>query len=536
MKKWLKAALSVGALMAAASGALTPVATFAAEASNLPTGTYKEDYRPAYHFTPPQGWMNDPNGLVYDNGQYHLFYQFHPYSTVWGPMHWGHAVSKDLVHWENRPVAIAPDERGTIFSGSAVLDVNNTTGFGTKENPPLVAVFTLYNEAYKATGLAQAQNQGLAYSLDQGRTWVKYKKNPVLKAALGKPDFRDPTVFWFEPTQSWIMPLAVGDHMEFYGSPDMKSWTFLSNFGYKLGAHGGVWECPDLVPMKVAETGETKWVLLQSLNPGGPNGGSATQYFVGDFDGHAFKLDPKFGDQLNGLGPRWVDWGRDNYASVTWSNVPDSDGRVLMIGWMNNWDYADKVPTQVWRGAMTLPRELTLHQTSAGYVLKSAPVRELGALEGDQFAVDPQVISSGLAVEVPPHIVSQSKLDATFATPSEGGKVKIEFSNEVGDVYRFSYDGTTKQYLSDRRKSGITDFSDKFAGAVHTAPRTATSDTLTLSVFMDRDSVEVFADAGETVMTESLYPKAPYTKITVFAEGHPLKIVDLKVSAIDSIH
>ncbi|MFT4198742.1 MAG: glycoside hydrolase family 32 protein [Pseudoxanthomonas sp.] len=531
-------AVAIAALLAAMPATLYAEASPAHPAAQLPmpAGTYKEPYRPAYHFTPPQAWMNDPNGMVYYNGQYHLFYQYHPYSNVWGPMHWGHATSEDMIHWVNKPVALAPDSLGFIFSGSAVVDWNNTSGFGTKDKPPLVAIFTYHNDAYKQSGLNQPQNQGIAYSTDNGETWTKFKDNPVLLAPAGKPDFRDPKVRWNEGSKSWIMTLAVGDHTEFYGSPDLKKWHYLSRFGSGLGAHGGVWECPDLLPIKVAETGETKWLLLQSLNPGGPNGGSATQYFIGDFDGKDFVLDPKFAAQLTQAGPQWIDWGRDNYAGVTWSDVPQSDGRVLMLGWMSNWDYATVVPTTVWRSAMTLPRELTLHVDANGYVLRSLPVAEAGKLEGDTYEVQPQLVSGGLQGSVPVEVVTRSKTDVEFARPTEGTKAYLEFSNEKGDRYQVGFDGSSGVFFSDRRTSGVTEFSDKFAKSVDTAPRHSRGSSIKMTVFVDRDSVELFADNGATVMTESVFPQTPYSVVRLIVDGHPVSVEKFNVTELGDIH
>lgn len=294
---------------------------------------YNDAYRPQYHFTPASGWMNDPNGMFYYEGEYHLFYQHYPDSTVWGPMHWGHAVSKDLIHWEHLPIALNPDKNGYIFSGSAVVDWKNTSGLGTKESPPIVAIFTYHDPVGAEAGRNDFQTQGISYSVDKGRTWKVYEQNPVLKNP-GIADFRDPKVSWNDMSKQWVMALAVKDHIEFYGSPDLKQWTKLSEFGNTLGNHGGVWECPDLFPLK-DEAGNTKWVLFVSINPGGPQGGSATQYFIGDFDGRNFI--PQ--DSVE----RWIDYGADNYAGVTWSDIPEDDGRRLFIGWMSNWQYANVV-------------------------------------------------------------------------------------------------------------------------------------------------------------------------------------------------
>lgn len=478
--------------------------------------------------------MNDPNGMVYYKGLYHLFYQHYPDGNTWGPMSWGHAVSKDLLHWVDRPVALSPDQYGLIFSGGAVVDWKNTSGLGTRENPPLVAIFTYDNAELKKAGLPP-QSQGIAYSIDEGKTWTKYAGNPVLPGPVGKPDFRDPKVIWHEPSNSWVMALAVGDRTEFYTSSDLKTWTFASEFGRGIGAHGGVWECPDLVPIKVAETGETKWVLIQSLNPGGANGGSGTQYFVGDFDGKAFKLDQKFKAQLDEHGPQWIDWGRDNYAGVTWSDVPKEDGRVLTIGWMNNWDYAEKIPPTAWRGANTLPRELTLHATTDGYSLRSNPVSELAELEGKRYATNPQQVADSLSLNVPSNKVMQSVITLEFQQPMSGTVAYLEFSNAVGDLYKIGLDAGSGRYFSDRRQSGHVDFSEKFASAVHTAPRVAKSEIVKMKVYIDKSSIEFFGDEGITAITDSVFPKEPYTTVRFVVDGQPVNQVKLELTEIKSI-
>ncbi|HTJ52695.1 MAG TPA: glycoside hydrolase family 32 protein, partial [Cyclobacteriaceae bacterium] len=305
---------------------------------------YNEAHRPQLHFSPKEKWMNDPNGMIYYQGEYHLFYQYYPEAMVWGPMHWGHAVSTDMIHWQHLPIAIYPDSLGLIFSGSAVADENNTSGLGTTEKPPMVAMFTYHSMEKEKAGKIDYQNQGIAYSIDKGRTWTKYDHNPVLKNP-GIKDFRDPKVFWHAETKKWIVILAVHDHIELYSSDDLKTWHKLSEFGKTYGTHGGVWECPDLFQVKVEKENSKKWVMLVSVNPGGPNGGSGTQYFTGDFDGVKFVADE------NKKTIKWLDYGPDDYAGVTWSNTPGE--RKLFLGWMSNWAYAQQVPTSPWRSAMT---------------------------------------------------------------------------------------------------------------------------------------------------------------------------------------
>lgn len=302
-----------------------------------------EEWRPVLHHTPLYGWMNDPNGMFFKDGEYHLYYQYNPYGSTWGNMSWGHSVSKDLLHWESKPVAMVPDAWGMIFSGSCVVDHNNTAGFGKD------AVVAIYTSA-KPTQWGDAQSQSLAYSTDGGYTFTKYEGNPVLVSEAR--DFRDPKVFWYEPDGHWVMLLAVGQEMQIYSSPDLKKWKKESSFGLRQGAHGGVWECPDLIELPVEGTDLKKWVLLCNINPGGPFGGSATQYFVGSFDGRKFTNE--FPTET-----KWMDWGKDNYATVTWSNVED---RTVAVGWMSNWQYQVDLPFTQFRGANTLPRELSLYK------------------------------------------------------------------------------------------------------------------------------------------------------------------------------
>lgn len=443
-------------------------------------------YRPNFHFTPQKGWMNDPNGMIFLNGEYHLFYQHYPDATVWGPMHWGHATSKDLVQWAHQPIALFPDSIGMIFSGSVVLDRNNTSGLGRNGIPPLVAIFTQHNMPGEKAGRLDFQNQSIAFSLDQGKTWTKYAGNPVLKTP-GLKDFRDPKVIWHAPTQKWIMNLAVADHIEFYSSPNLINWTKESEIGKGQFAHGGVWECPDLLNFKV--NGQTIWVLLVSMNPGGPNSGSATQYMVGDFDGHQFK---PFSTQT-----KWMDYGPDNYAGVTFSNVGDSN---ILIGWMSNWNYANLVPTEKWRSAMTVPRELSLVQRNENtneavkdFLLVSNPVKELNA----RFT---KIDSKENLV---PNKIELANLKAT--------DFEIMLSNAFNEKLLIGYDASHQQFYIDRKSAGISNFHEGFA-ARPTAPRFSEETNLDLTILLDKTSVELFADGGRTVMTALFFPTHPFTK------------------------
>ncbi|WP_017730600.1 glycoside hydrolase family 32 protein [Nafulsella turpanensis] len=640
----------------------------------------REQHRLQFHFTPPSAWMNDPNGMVYHEGEYHLFYQHNPDSTVWGPMHWGHAVSKDLVHWEHLPIGLYPDSLGTIFSGSAVADLNNTSGLGTTENPPLVAIFTYHNAEAERAGRNDFQTQGIAFSLDKGRTWTKYEQNPVLPNP-GIRDFRDPKVMWYEAGQKWVMALAVADRISFYSSKDLKSWEHESDFGQDIGAHGGVWECPDLFPLQVKGSGEEKWVLLVSINPGGPNGGSATQYFVGHFNGEEFVLDEQFRQDLSqeavvpqgklfadfegenykgwevegdafGEGPVpgtldrqgkvagfagtklvnsfrqgdesmgrllspafmintnyinflagggkhpegtavnllvdgervrnatgnnseslnwvawnveelkgkearleivdqvqggwghilvdqlifadapaenaqegiWIDYGRDNYAGVSWSNVPEEDGRRLFMGWMSNWDYANVVPTETWRSAMTVARSLNLENTAEGLRLVSKPVEELEKLYAATVQLDEQLVEDSLLISQKlPSSTATFDLSMELEALNPTAGYAFELSNELGQKVIIGYDPERKAYFVDRRQAGKNDFSDNF-GDIHYGPRIAQGPVHDLRLLIDVASLELFADGGKTVMTDIFFPDEAFTELKLLTKNGAVKV------------
>ncbi len=462
---------------------------------------YHEKYRPQFHFSQPIGWMNDPNGMVYYKGEYHLFYQYYPDSTVWGPMHWGHAVSRDLVHWKHLPVALYPDSLGYIFSGSVVADTNNTSGFQNGNEKPLVAIFTYHQSRLEKEGRSNFQTQGIAYSLDKGRTWKKYGSNPVIKNP-GNKDFRDPKVFWHEASEHWVMSLAVGDRIQFYHSRDLKNWDKTGEFGMKEGSHGGVWECPDLFPLPVENNKEKKWILFVSIGSGAPNGGSGTQYFTGNFDGKTFKNDNPPQTVL------WVDDGPDNYAGVTWNNTVK---RRLFLGWMSNWQYAQVVPTQNWRSAMTLPRELFLKETTTGIRLFAKPVKEMEMIREAAYPVG--MLKNG------GRYPALNEIECTFdlekITTDDFG---IEYSNAKNEKIKLGYDKMANYFYIDRSTAGEASFAKGFAGK-HTAPRIAETKILKFHIFMDRSSVELFADDGSVVMTELFFPSEDFTNIHLYGQG-----------------
>ena len=463
-----------------------------------------EPYRSSYHFSPAKGWMNDPNGLVYLDGEYHLFFQHYPDSTVWGPMHWGHAVSKDLVSWEELPIALFPDSLGYIFSGSAVYDAENSSELGSKENPPLVAIFTFHNSLQEKAGAVDFQTQGLAYSVDKGKTWSKYEANPVLLNP-GIRDFRDPKVTQITKAnekKAWMMTLAVKDRVQFYESANLKEWSLLGEFGKGVGAHGGVWECPELIPMK-APDGSQKWVLLVSINPGGPQKGSATQYFIGDFKEGLFTPDDTM--------IRWLDYGPDNYAGVTWSNLPADQDRNLWIGWMSNWDYAQVVPTPTWRSALTLPRELQLFDVDGTLLLKSTPAKEVDALKNTSYSL------SGKESLLPSEAVE------ILAEVSGDDSFSLLLSNELGEEVLVSKE--MGLVTVDRRKAGKAAFHQDFAAA-HAAPMSW--EAKTVRIFLDASSLELFVNEGELVITSLLFPSSPWKKLTIQQGLDEVEIISLK--------
>lgn len=492
----------------------------------ISSGDYNEKYRPQFHFSPRTGWMNDPNGLVFLDGEYHLFYQYYPDSTVWGPMHWGHAVSDDLIHWNHLPVALYPDSMGYIFSGSAVVDKYNTAGFADSSDPAIVAVFTYHNPVLAASGSISFQSQGIAYSTDKGRTWTKYSGNPVLPNP-GIRDFRDPKVFRHEETDKWIMILAVGDRVHIYSSPDLKSWMFESEFGETAGSHGGVWECPDLFQLNVQESDSTKWVMLVSINPGGPNGGSATQYFTGDFDGHIFKPDD--------TGEKWIDHGTDNYAGVTWSGIPEQDGRRIFIGWMSNWNYATVVPTSVWRSAMTIPRELLLISENGGYTLISNPVTEVNNMKNGAGSVKYEAIEFTGKREIPLGFkLSMSELYFEFSLEeSRADTFGIILENSLGEKLITGYSVSSQQIFVDRRKAGLSSFSEGFADVARTSY--IAGNILKLHLFIDSASSELFIDEGKIVMTTLFFPVENYSKLVVFSTGGKVLLENTELREIVSI-
>ena len=485
--------------------------------TNLP----KEEllYRPSYHFSPDKGWMNDPNGLYYLDGTYHLFFQYYPNENKWGPMHWGHAISNDLVKWEHQPVALYPDDLGYIFSGSAVVDKNNTSGFGNGKNTPVIAIFTYHNMEKEKANQIDVETQGIAYSLDNGKSWTKYSNNPVLKNP-GIRDFRDPKVFWDDRRNQWVMVVAAQDRAHFYASKNLKEWTFLSAFGEKIGAHGGVWECPDIFPLKVAGTNEEKWVLIININPGGMNGGSAAQYFVGDFDGKTFKIDDGFQKQIASDGAKWLDFGRDNYASVSFSDMPQNDRTI--IGWMSNWDYSQSTPTKKWRNAATIARTVKLERKTEGYLLKTMPVSQIKNYSKNLLSKDVYINKNTVLLDKKTDL-TKVNLDLKL-TDLDDAIYSFTLKNQLGEKLIFGLDNKNKNLFVDRRKSGNTIFKENFADRISQAPLPEKYKEASMKVLLDKTSLEIFFNNGERVMTEIFFPDAPYTELSVSSEVSGAKL------------
>ena len=459
----------------------------------------REKFRPTYHFSPLYGWMNDPNGMVYKDGEYHLFYQHNPYGSKWGNMHWGHAISKDLINWEHRPDAITPDALGTIFSGSAVVDTDNTAGFGAGA---IVAIYTQNSDR---------QVQSIAYSTDNGRSFTKYENNPVLTSDAR--DFRDPKVFWHKETQRWIMLLAVGQEMQIFSSSNLKDWAFESSFGEGQGAHGGVWECPDLFELPVDGTNEKKWVLLCNLNPGGPFGGSATQYFVGTFNGKEFVNESP-------SQTKWMDWGKDHYATVTWSDAPDN--RRIAIAWMSNWQYANDVPTSQYRRPNSVPRDLSLFTVDGETYLQSAPSPELLALRDVSKKRSFKVNGTRTIKEMIPGNGGAYEIELTIEN-QHADVIGFRLYNDKGEEVDMQYDMKEKKFSMDRRKSGDVGFNENFPMLTWTAIESG-KDELKLRLFVDKSSVEAFGDGGRFVMTNQVFPSEPYTHIDFYSKGGAYKV------------
>lgn len=472
---------------------------------------FQEMFRPGYHFTPELNWMNDPNGLVYFDGEYHLFYQHNPLGNEWGHMSWGHAVSKDLLRWEHLPIALQDQYGVMAFSGSAVVDEKNTSGFGDGKKPPLVAFFTGHADG--------RQTQDVAYSKDRGRSWTRYAGNPVLD--IGEKDFRDPKVIWHEPTRQWIMivALAAAKKIQFYASSDLKSWSYLSEFGPAGAKEKLNWECPDLFELPIEnEPGKRRWILHAGMGNGSVAGGSGGEYFTGTFDGEAFTADS--------LESQWADYGRDFYAAVSWSGIPEKDGRRIWIGWMNNWETSLN-PTWPWRSAMSIPREVTLRRIDGKLRLCQMPVRELASLDMKASKFWKDTIKDDVAILTIPSPRYELQLEFTPGAAEQFGAHVFKNGDQKTTI---GYDVKAKQLYVDRTKSGNVSFHQAFAGK-HSGPLLPDANgKIRMRILVDACSVEVFGNDGETVITDLVFPDGDKFEVEVFAKGCEceMNLIELK--------
>jgi len=540
------------------------IALLSAGCANRPTpaAPYHEAYRPQLSYSPARNWMNDPNGLVYHDGEYHMFYQYNPNGNAWGDMSWGHAVSTDLLHWDELAPALMAekDAKGALtqmfFSGSVVVDEANTSGLGQPGRPAMVALYTgVYPQALTlANGQsvrAETQAQSVAYSLDRGRSWVQYAGNPVI-ALPPAPyvdefrEFRDPKVFWYAPERKWVMALALPTHHKalFYSSKDLLHWDYMSEFG-PGNAVGGVWECPDLFELPVdGDASRSNWVLVISLNPGGPAGGSGTQYFIGKFDGTRFVADTPAADPGAARAPvvatarpgdqvQWLDYGADFYAAVSWNGVADK--RRYLTGWMSNWTYAQQVPTAPWRSAQSVPRELFLRTVDGRVRLVQQPVAEFKRLRSDELYSAPALdVAAGLRpialAGKPGPIELELRLE-----PAKAGRAGVRLRGGADGRYtEVGYDSALGQLYLDRSRAGEQAFHPEFAGR-QIAPVKLRQGQLALRILVDSASVTVFAGEGETVLTSQIFPDPAAGALSLFAEGAPARVHDMHIWALGSI-
>ena len=516
--------------------------------SNVWDVTNTDFYRPSYHHTPSYGWMNDPNGMFYKDGVYHLCYQYNPYGSKWGNMHWGHAISRDLIHWKEVEPTIARDPMGHIFSGSAVIDKEGTANYGKD------AIVALYTSASDKNG----QIQCMAYSTDGGYTFHKYSGNPVLTPFDGLKDFRDPKVFWYAPLKKWYMIVSADKEMRFYSSPDLKKWTYVSAFGRGYGAQPNQFECPDFFQLPVdGNPNKKKWVMIVNINPGCLFGGSATEYFIGDFDGKNFVCDSKPSVA------KFLDYGKDHYATVTFSGVQD---RVLGIAWMSNWQYANVTPIRQYRGANTLPREFKLFTGKDGQIyMSSNVVPEVAGLRKTFKRLPDLVITQGKDSKN----LSSSKENAfeieMDVTPGDAAKTGFILYNEKGEKVNIYFDMKAGRLVMDRTESGRTKFGEKaeahkiekefdlhehreikepfrklnsvnykndFALGTWAPLSLCDSKTYHLNVFVDKCSIEIFVNGGRIAMTNLVFPTQPYTSVKFYSDGNKAAYRNIKVSEL----
>lgn len=490
---------------------------------------FSEKYRPQFHYTPRIHWMNDPNGLVYYQGVFHLFHQYNPFGNQWGYMSWGHATSTDLVHWDHKAVAIpyGKEQEEGIFSGSAVVDHQNTSGFGDGGNPPIVAIYTSH---YTREDGSTDQAQSLAYSLDGGETFTKYEGNPVLE--FGDPDFRDPNVSWNEEMGKWLMVVALPTQhkVQFYSSDNLKDWEYLSDFG-PAGAIGGIWECPDFFRLPVnGEEENQKWVLHVDMNPGSIAGGSGSQYFVGEWDGTSFEPDENFMETA----PHWVDYGTDFYAAISWNNLPEEMDEQIWIGWMNNWNYANDIPTDPWRSAMSIPRSIHLESQNMIYRLVQKPIENLKQLREDPVRIENLELSNE-TVSLSDREISGKAFEVVVEIdPGDAGTVGLNVRTGGNQATVIGFDAKNSSAFVDRTNSGQSDFFEDFATR-NDAPVELVDGRIRFHIFVDWSSVELFVNNGSRVITNRIFPDSESTGVSAFSEGGMATITNLEFWPLETI-
>ena len=490
-------------------------------------------YRPEYHHTPLYGWMNDANGLVYKDGEYHLYFQYNPYGSKWGNMHWGHSVSKDLVHWQHLDPAIARDTLGHIFSGSTVIDKNNSAGYG---KDAMIAFYTSASDEH-------GQIQCMAYSNDNGRTYTKYEKNPILTPFDGLKDFRDPKVFWYEPAQKWYMIVSADKNMRFYSSTDLKQWEYLSQFGEGYGVQPNQFECPDLIQLPVdGNKDKMKWVMIVNINPGCPFGGSATEYFIGDFDGKEFKCG------TDKSVTKWLDFGKDHYATVCFSNTGD---RIIAVPWMSNWQYANVTPIRQYRGANALPRELSLYTKNGEIYMAANVVKETEALRKSTRNIESLSVEGETLIDsITDGLNSGVELEMDIV-PGKAQTVGFDIMNAKGEKTKIYLDLKSGRAVMDRTESGLIAFGEKaephfkenhdrrktesinyindFALGTWAPLSLCEGKSYHLNVFVDKCSVELFVDGGRIAMTNLVFPTEVYISLRFYTEGGKAEVKNLSI-------
>ena len=470
-----------------------------------------EKYRPQFHFSPTYGWMNDPNGMFFFDDTYHLFYQYYPDDNVWGPMHWGHATSKDLINWENLPIAIYPDGNNYIFSGSAIVDNDNKSGLGKGINPPIIAFYTNHDMFLERkwngeldSPYINVETQHIAYSIDLGKSWIKYANNPVIENP-GYRDYRDPKVTWLDDYKKWIISLAARDRIIFYSSDNLIDWKYLSEFtGY--GEMNGVWECPDLFPLRDKE-GNKKWVLLVSINKSSPNGGSGTQYFIGDFDGNTFTIDRNFLMDKKSI---WVDYGSDNYAGVTWNNTKNSINSRKFIGWMSNWKYGEFVPTYNWRSSMTIARDVSLFRINGSYRLKFKPVglEKISKLNFSGKIKEKHKIKDNLNwIKISD--INSNEFEINFENEKEN--LSINFSSNSFKIDRSNFVFKPSK-VDEKRKLKSESFLNNF---IKSQIAYFERDVKSLDIIIDKSSIEIFINDGELVITDIFFYESDFNIVKI---------------------